>query len=260
MSMRIRSIYRYPVKGLSPAPLGRTTLAPQDVLPHDRRFALARPGCRFDPESPHWLPKTEFYMLCRDEKLARLQTHFDPADGRLAIHSNGSLVEAASLVEPEGRRTIEQFFAEFLDGEGAAAPRLVSASGHAFTDASLKPGSSTYKYVSLQNLASIAALEKVVGAPVDPLRFRANFYIDGIPGWSELDWVGREIRIGTARLKVVSPTARCAATMVNPTTGDRDLNIPQTLKLSFGHINMGVYAEVVDGGEVIEGATVSEVA
>lgn len=257
MSIQIHSIYRYPVKGLSPEPLGRATLMPQEVLPHDRRFALARPGCQFDPENPQWRPKTEFYMLCRDEKLAHLQTLFDPVDGRLAIHSNGSLLEAASLVEPEGRRSIERFFAEFLDEDVATVPRLVWASGHAFTDASLKPGSSTYKYVSLQNLASVAALEKVVGAPIDPMRFRSNFYIDGLPEWSELDWVGREIRIGNARLKVVSPTVRCAATMVNPETGERDLNIPYVLKHSFGHVNMGVYAEVVDGGEVIEGATIS---
>lgn len=258
--MRIHSIYRYPVKGLSPEPLGRTRLAPQDVLPNDRRFALARPSCRFDPENPQWIPKTEFYMLCLDEKLARLQAHFDPADGNLTIRSNGNLMETACLLEPEGRHTIERFFAEYLSGDGAISPRLVFASGHAFTNASVKPGSSTFKYISLQNLATVTALEKIVGAPIDPLRFRANFYIDGVPEWSEFEWVGREIRIGSARLKVVSPTVRCAATMVNPSTGERDLNIPHALKRSFGHINMGVYAEVIDGGEVIEGATVSVVA
>ena len=39
----IAAIYRYPVKGLSPEKLDRTTLAPGECLPHDRRFAIALP-------------------------------------------------------------------------------------------------------------------------------------------------------------------------------------------------------------------------
>ena len=37
---KIHAIYRYPVKGLSPEPLARTTLAVQDTLPGDRLYAI----------------------------------------------------------------------------------------------------------------------------------------------------------------------------------------------------------------------------
>jgi len=37
---KIHAIYRYPVKGLSPEPLARTTLAVQDTLPADRLYAI----------------------------------------------------------------------------------------------------------------------------------------------------------------------------------------------------------------------------
>jgi uncharacterized protein len=47
-----------------------------------------------------------------------------------------------------------------------------------FSDAQRKPNSSTYKYVSLVNLASIRAVEGIAKAPVDPIRFRANVYFD----------------------------------------------------------------------------------
>src|SRR6266536_2620057 len=111
----------------------------------------------------------------------------------------------------------------------------------------------TDKYVSLINLASIAALEAFVAAPVDPLRFRANIYLEPAPAWSELDWIGSEITLGGARLRVIAPITRCAATQVNPATAERDLDIPAALQRGFGHNLMGIYAEVVEGGEIAIG-------
>ena len=52
MTSTIAAIYRYPVKGLSAEQLDRTTLAPGDCLPQDRRFAIALPSTRFDPGKP----------------------------------------------------------------------------------------------------------------------------------------------------------------------------------------------------------------
>ena len=69
----------------------------------------------------------------------------------------------------------------------------------------------------------------------------------------------REIQIGTARLKVVGRTQRCAATNVNPDTAERDMNIPLTLRKGFGHMDMGVYAEVVADGTVKTGDPVSDI-
>jgi uncharacterized protein len=92
-----------------------------------------------------------------------------------------------------------------------------------------------------------------MGVPVDPLRFRANVYLDGASAWTEHDWVGSEITLGAARLRVISPITRCAATQVNPMTAKCDLDIVAALGRAFGHINMGVYAEVVAGGEIAVG-------
>jgi uncharacterized protein YcbX len=121
----------------------------------------------------------------------------------------------------------------------------------------MMPNSTTYKYVSLVNLASVRALEQFVGAPVVPIRVRANLYLDGAPAWTELDWLGSEIMVGTARLRVVSAINRCAATHVNPATAQRDINVVGALQRAFGHVNMGVYAEVVEGGEIAHGAAVA---
>jgi len=108
--------------------------------------------------------------------------------------------------------------------------------------------------VSIINLASVAAVATAVGRPVDPLRFRANVYVTGWPAWYEFDLVGREIALGaSARLKIIKPIVRCAATNVDPDTGMRDLSIPDTLLRSFGHADCGVYGEVVEAGGIVRG-------
>jgi MOSC domain-containing protein len=263
MALTIAAIYRYPVKGLSAEPLERVALTPGECLPEDRRFAIALGSTRFDPEHPRWLAKTHFVMLMRDEKLARLKTRFDPATGELTIEaqdpslagSPGAIALRASLAEPEGCRRVGEFLADFLGPAVERPLRVVEAPGHAFADSRKKPGATADKYVSLINLASIAALEGVVGTPVDPLRFRANLYFEGAPAWSELAWIGSQIAAGDARLRVIAAITRCAATEVNPATAERDIDIPVALQRHFGHNLMGVYAEIVEGGDIVTGGT-----
>ncbi|HEY1796134.1 MAG TPA: MOSC domain-containing protein [Stellaceae bacterium] len=246
----IAKLYRYPVKGLSAEVLERVSLSPGRCLPQDRRFAIALGTTEFDPARPTWLSKTHFIMLMRDEALARLTTRFDPDGAVLSIAENGRPLLEASLGDPEGSRRIARFFDEFTGGAVAGPLRIVEAADHAFADARPKPNASTGQYVSLINLASIRELEGEIGAPVDPIRFRANVYFDGPPAWREQEWMERPITVGGAGLRVISPITRCAATQVNPDTATRDLDIVGTLMRRWGHNIMGIYAEVIDGGDI----------
>ena len=110
--------------------------------------------------------------------------------------------------------------------------------------------------MSLINLASIAELETLIGAPVNPLRFRANLYVNGWPAWSEFDLVDREFTVGGARFKGIKRIVRCAAINVDPDTGIRDLTIPATLMQNFDHMDFGIYAQVIESGEIATGSTV----
>lgn len=247
------AIYRYPVKGLSPEKMERVVLTPGECLPHDRQFAIALGSTRFDPQHPEWLPKTHFAMLMRDKKLAQLQTHYDAKNGILAITKNARALLHARITNAEECKRVGEFFTDFL-GEAVSGPlRIVSAPGHAFADARRKPKATTDKYVSLINRSSIAALETAMGVAVDPIRFRANIYFDGPSAWREHDWIDRELDLGAARLRVISPITRCAATQVNPVSAKRDLDIVAALGRAFGHANMGVYAEVKAGAEIAVG-------
>ena len=192
-----------------------------------------------------------YLMLMRNERLATLRTRFDDDSHTLIVDYEGREAARGDLRTADGRAAIERFFASFSADELRGPPKVLHAPGFSFSDVAAK-------VVSIINLASVADLENYVGAPVDPLRFRANLYVAGWPAWQELDMVGRKISIGDrVQAKIVKRIVRCAATNVDPATGARDLEIPNTLMKTFGHADCGIYAEVVTGGEIVIGDSLS---
>ena len=251
---KVQAIYRYPVKGLSPEAMHSAPLAVGATVPGDRLYAIENGPSGFDAAEPRYRPKTHYLMLMRNERLAALKTSFEAASRTLAIRCDGHEAVRGDLGTTHGRDAIERFFADCCADELRGPPKLLHAPPFSFSDVARK-------VLSIINLASVAALEDAIGAPVDPLRFRANVYVTGWPAWSEFDLVGAEIAIGeTVRLKVVKRIVRCAATNVDPQTGVRDLAIPETLQRSYGHGDCGIYAEVIAPGPLAPGDRVTVVA
>jgi uncharacterized protein YcbX len=247
----IRAIYRYPVKGLSAESVAATALSPGETLAGDRRYAIENGPSGFDPAMPRHMPKQRFLMLMKNERLAGLDTRFDDAEQVLVIRENGREAVRGDLRTPVGCAAIEGFFARLCADELRGSPKVLAAPGHSFSDVAKK-------VVSIINLASVAAIENMIGRPVDPLRFRGNLYVEGWPAWGEFDLLGAEIAMGAqARAKVIKRIMRCAATNVEPLTGLRDLDIPTTLLRRLGHDDCGVYAEVTAGGVIAAGDPVS---
>ncbi|HWV41354.1 MOSC domain-containing protein [Pseudorhodoplanes sp.] len=250
MHGKIRSIARYPVKGLSPEILPRVALTSGGTLPADRLYAIENGPSGFDPAAPQYFPKQRFLMLMRNERLAALDTHYDEPTHSLTVRLNGSEAARGDLRTAQGRAAIEGFFARYAADELRGPPKVLHAEGHSFSDVAAK-------VVSIINLGSVAAIETAVGAPVDPLRFRGNLYVEGWPAWREFDLLGQTLTIGPVKLKVVKRIVRCAATNVEPRTGIRDMEIPRTLAQAFGHMDCGVYAEVVAGGTIAAGDAIA---
>lgn len=240
---RIAGIYRYPVKGLTPEQLGSADLRPGQTLLADRRYAIENGPSGFDPAEPKWMSKAYFLMLMRDEWMAGLRSRFDDASNTLSIEHDGQTVARGDLATAEGRKAIEDFFATRFAGQIKGPPKVLESPGHSFSDVARK-------VVSIINLASVRAIENMVGAPVHPLRFRANLYVEGWPAWHEFDLMDRTLAIGDVRLKVVKHIVRCAAVNVDPDTARRDLTIPAALQRRLGHADCGIYAEVIEGGTI----------
>jgi uncharacterized protein YcbX len=221
-------------------------LSAGEAAPFDRAYAIENGPGRFDPEHPQHLPKINFLMLMRDERLATLKTHFEESTHTLTILRDGKQVARGQLSTPLGRKMIEQFLAAYMRAELRGAPKIVSAQGHTFSDMAAK-------CVHIISLDSLRELERAIAAPLNPLRFRPNIVIEGLNAWEELKWVGNTISVGDARLHVFSRTQRCAATDVDPDTGKRDTAIPAVLQRTWGHSDFGVYAEVTRGGTIAVG-------
>jgi uncharacterized protein YcbX len=244
--MQIESLYRYPVKGLTPERLSATALTPGRCLPWDRAFALSHGDAKLDAANPAWISKVNFLCLAKNPEAARLRTQFDEEAGLLHIEDL-----TASPFTPEGQAVLATYLTAFLGpdaryGETGTAPRFHAVPSHSFCDHKTQ-------VISLIGLGSLRALEAAVGAARDKLRFRANIYIEGLEPWEEFSLLGKTLAIGSARLLVQERIDRCPATMVNPDTAEVDANPVKELRTHFGHIDMGVFAEVIEPGEIKPG-------
>ncbi|HLS68812.1 MAG TPA: MOSC domain-containing protein [Kiloniellales bacterium] len=244
MSICLTAINRYPIKGLNQEPLQRVSLQASKRLPGDRIFALAHGSAPWQAATPQWLPPKHFYSLRNEPRLAQLEAHFDCESGRLTLHRQNREVVRANIREPLGRTIIGEFFANFLGPDGRGLPKLVEAApSHPLTDV-------PDPWVSMINLDTLEDLARVARRKLDPRRFRANLWISGAGAWKERDWLGREIKIGRVRLKVVEMIERCAATNVDPDRAEPDMNLPLMLQRGYGHRCMGVYCKVMSDGEI----------
>lgn len=253
MQPEIISIHRYPVKGLSAQALqGGVQLTAGEPIPLDRAYAIENGSGAFDPSAPRHLPKVTFLCLMRDERLAGLHTNMKMHDGKheLLISQDQRILASGDLKTADGRAAIEAFFAREFAAELHGPPRVVSAPGHSFSDV-------REKCLHIVNLASVRALEQTLGQPVNPLRFRPNVIVDGLPAWAELDFAGHTIQLGGAKLDVFKRTQRCAATDVDPVTAMRGGDLPRHIEATHGHRDFGVYASVKTGGRIALGDQLS---
>ena len=248
--MHIESLFRYPLKGLTPETMTQARLSPGRCIPWDRAFALKQGDAELDEENRAWIPKMNFMCLAKNAKAAALKTHFDDTTGLLNVNGpEGQLT--ASPFTPEGQAALTRYFTAFLGPEArfgaqGEAPQFRFFPGHSFCD-------HRTQVISLIGLSSLAALEQAVGAARDKRRFRANIYIEGSEPWAEFSWMGRTIAVGEVEMLVQERIDRCPATMVNPDTAERDANPVKELREHFGHIDLGIFAKVTKGGEIRPG-------
>lgn len=247
MQAAVTALYRHPVKGFTPERLAAIDLAVGQGVPADRAYAVEVGDCGFDPDRPAFVPKTKFAVLAHIADVARARTRHDDVTGLFHATAPGQSDFAGDLAGKEGREAFAGWLTGLL-GEQARAPlKVLKAPGDwRFTDHPLG-------HISVVSLASVRHLEAKIGRPVDPLRFRANLYVEGWPAWAENDWTGATMSIGGATATVFKPIVRCAATHVDPTTAERDMDVVQSLFNFYGHTLCGVYVQITAPGRVAEG-------
>ena len=246
MTGSIAALFRHPIKGFTPEKVTLASLEPGKPFPGDRLYALEDGPSGFDPAAPAWIPKQRFAVLAKIAEVAKARTRLDDATGLLHAEADGRAPFVGDLSAAPGRAAFAAWAGEVLGEAAEGRLRLIDGEGHRFLDHPLG-------HVSIISLASVHDLEERLGRPLDPLRFRANLYVDGWPAWAENNWEGQTVRLGEVEAKVFKPIVRCAAPGVDPATAIRDLDVPAELFRLYGHLNCGVYVHVTRGGAVREG-------
>jgi hypothetical protein len=92
-----------------------------------------------------------------------------------------------------------------------------------------------------------------------------TFGIDGVAAYAEEGWLGRDVRIGNAIVRVAGNVGRCAVTTHDPDTGRPSFDTLHVLNHHRGHVPtseplpFGVWSEVVVPGAVAVGDPVGPV-
>lgn len=246
MTGTVTALFRHPLKGFTPEPLPSAQLTAGRAFPFDRLFAVEDGPCGFDPAKPVFIPKQKFAVLAKTAAVAKVRTQYDEHDTVLRATAPGAEDFEASFAGDAGRAAFAAWLTDVLGDDAGGPLRVIDGQGHRFTD-------HPQGHVSIINLASVRDLADKMGAPVNPLRFRANLYVNGWPAWAENDWTGRTLHLGQARVSVFKPITRCAAPAVDPVSAVRDLDITGALHKHFGHLLCGVYVNVVAPGLVKQG-------
>jgi uncharacterized protein YcbX len=207
--------------------------------------------------------------MVNGKRIGALQTvgaDYDPEAGTLALQFAGG--ERCSAPVRLGTEVQTTFFgrprrARLLDGPWAEAlsrqvgqPLRLVADGSSI-DRGAAGAISIVSRGSLQRLARAARPTGArPGSGVDARRFRMLIEIDGVSPHGEDAWIGRELAVGSARLRIHGNVGRCVTTTRDPESGEVDLptlkmlstyrlEMPSTEPLPFG-----VHGEVLAAGTV----------
>ena len=110
--------------------------------------------------------------------------------------------------------------------------------------------SSVSNTISLINLNSIKDFNEKINKDIEFERFRANIYIKGLKSFEERNWINKIISINNTDFKVLKNIPRCSATNLKINSNEADINLPNTLKKTYGHIDMGIYLAPLKNGQV----------
>ena len=242
--MRLHALHRHPIKGHGVESLDRVRLAAGETMPWDRRWAVPHEAARIDGAG--WAPCRNFGRGAGAPSLMAVTAEWDEGEGRMTLR-HPDRPDISFDPDAEGDRFVQ--WAAPLYPEGRPKPvALIRAEGQGMTDAD-RP------WLSVHSLASLRAVEAEIGRPLSPHRWRGNLWLDGPEAWAEDEWTGRRLRVGAAVLEVTEPIYRCRATEANPSTGRRDADTLGALTRlrGEGETRFGMYAEVIEGGEVAVG-------
>ena len=245
--MQILELWQFPIKGFGGSQINTTTLTADNYFPCDRYFAISTGGPKIATAKPGtWFPKAHFLQLMSHEVLAEYHCQYitDGAEPLLELFHNGKCCIAVNPDTDDGRWQFENFISSNLSHHLRGQPRLMKMNDQAYSDQSTA-------LISIASTASLAAFADATGTLPSNRRFRLNIITDADTAFAENDLIGQTFQCGEALLVFQKSVGRCAAINVDPETAQRNsLDYVQLMRSRFGHSSLGVFASVIQGGEV----------
>lgn len=239
----VATLWRHPIKSHGREALSRVTLTTGQTMPWDRTWAVTHEETKFDHNAPSWAHCRNFMIGSRTPKLAAIWARLDEAKRQITLRHPDLPDITFCPDQPEDVERFLTWVAPLCPENRATAQGIATVNDRGMTD-------SPYPTISIMNVASHDAVQAALATPIEIERWRGNIWLDGLAPWAEHDWLGREIKIGGATLRIRERIKRCMLTNTSTQTGERDTPTLNALNETFGHQDFGVYAEVIEGGDI----------
>ncbi|MCB1406850.1 MAG: MOSC domain-containing protein [Rhodobacteraceae bacterium] len=240
--VRLARLVRHPIKSVGYQEIERAALTQGRPLPFDRLWAVATEAAGFDADRIDWQPKMRFVRGAAEGTLQAVRADFDAASG--AITLSHPICDDFHGRLPDDGDALVAWLRPLWPANRPHPARLVSrADGGALTDV-------PEPFLAILSTTSHRILGKRMGLDLSIHRWRGNLWLDGLAPWEEFNLIGKEVQIGTARLRVEERITRCAATTFDPLTGRAGGDTLAALEHGWGHRDFGVYARVTVPGDI----------
>ena len=249
MNCTISSIHYCPVKSVSFQNLDFCNVTKNLGIANDRIFAFSRiidlEKAKKIEKNPNERKLNNFLTLKNSPVLNKYNFVYE--NNRLILKYDNKEIISITTDDENDRLLLSNKLVE-LESSLIKPIFLLKNIEFPFYDTS--HSSKVFNSMSLINLNSIKDFEKKINEKVEPQRFRANFYVDGIDPWEERNWIGRMIKINNISFKVEKNIPRCVAINLKPKTDDNSLNLLKSLNKSYNHFDMGIYLVALDDGKI----------
>ncbi|MGJ8545781.1 MAG: MOSC domain-containing protein [Sulfitobacter sp.] len=248
--MQVAKLYRHPIKSHGREAVEKVTLTAGQTMPWDRTWAVTHDTSKFDSAAPAWARCRNFMIGTLTPALAGIWATLDEDSRSLTLTHRDLEPLRFCPDDPADQLRFLAWAAPLCPADRPQPTGIASVPGRGMTD-------SAFPSISIMNLAShadvAAGMATDTAQPLELERWRGNIWLDGAPAWAEHDWLGGSLRIGGAVLAIRERIRRCMHTAANPHSGTRDADTLGRLTSGFGHQDFGIYAEVIETGDVALG-------
>ena len=240
---QLAQIWRHPIKAHGREALVGATLEPGRALPFDRQWGVTHTAAKLgETNDGGWQHCRNFSRGAGVPLLQAMDARMDAVTGTITLtHPKMPGITINPDLPADQDKFIQ--WVQPLTPSGRPQPTGIFKAQNALTD-------SETLSLSIMNLASHDAICAHIGRPLSPLRWRGNLLIRGFDAWDERNWVGKNIRIGSAEFFIRKEITRCRMTEASTRTGERDADTLGALRAGWDIQEMGVHAVVIKAGDI----------